>query len=208
MVPYRAGISHNDGRGPHNGWMIRARFRRWPSRAGGAERRPGRRRRIWYANVIGLAAVAATAVVLISLSGRSPGGPTLPRTFGEYGQCYYVRSPSEAAELKKAGDCPEFSTSARMPASWLIAYFPFYNSRYYTGTFVASHDQSSFRAYMDSFDARHSGKIGRDAPFATYIDGKGDEIIGRFAGVNSSDTGISTDDSTRWLPQPGQSRQR
>jgi hypothetical protein len=52
---------------------------------------------------------------------------------------------------------------------------------------------------MDSFDARYSDRIGRDAPYATYIDSKGDEINGRSAGVNSSDTGISTDDSTRWL---------
>ncbi len=188
--------------------MIRARFRRWPSRAGEAEQRPPQRRRLWYANSIGFLAVAAAAAVLVILTGRSPAGPTLPRTFGQYGQCYYVRSPSEAAGLKKAGDCPAFTTPARMPPSWLISYFPFYNSRYYTGTFVASHDQPSFRAYMDSFGARHSGKIGRDAPLATYIDGKGDEIIGRSAGVNSSDTGISTDNSTRWLRQAGQSRQR
>jgi hypothetical protein len=186
--------------------MTGARVRRWPSRQGEAGRRPARRRRLWYANGIALLAVAAAVVVIVILTGRSPGGPTLPKTFGLYGQCYYVRSPSEATELKKAGDCPAFSTPARMPSSWLISYFPFYNSRYYTGTFVAARNQSSFRAFMDRFDAWHSGKIGRAAPFATYIDGKGDEIIGRSAGVNASDTAIITDNSTRWLPQAGQSR--
>jgi hypothetical protein len=142
--------------------------------------------------------VAAAVTVLVVVSSQGS-GPTLPRTFGQYGQCYYVRSPSEAAELKRARDCPTFSTPARMPKAWLISYFPFYNSRYYTGTFVPSHERSSYRAFMDSFDARYSDRIGRDAPYATYIDSKGDEINGRSAGVNSSDTGISTDDSTRWL---------
>ncbi len=186
--------------------MIRARFPRWPHRRADLEHQARRRPRLWYAYGLGLAGVVAVAAVFVIVSSRSAGGPTLPRTFGQYGQCYYVRSPSEAAELTRAGDCPTFSTPARMPAAWLISYFPFYNSRYYTGTFVPSHDRYSYRAFMDSFDARYSDRIGRDAPYATYIDSKGDEINGRSAGVNSSDTGISTDDSPRWLPRSAHRR--
>jgi hypothetical protein len=187
--------------------VIRARFPRWPHRRAEPGHQVRRRPRLWFAYGLGLASIAAVVTVFFVVSSRSPGGPTLPRTFGQYGQCYYVRSPSEATELKRAGDCPTFSTAARMPPAWLISYFPFYNSRYYTATFVRSHDRSSYRAFMDSFDARYSDKIGRDAPFATYIDSKGDEINGRSAGVNSSDTGISTDDSTRWLRRaPSQRR--
>ena len=169
--------------------------------------RSGRfRLRRWH---IGGAGVIVTAIIVFTVlavfASRSGFHPVLPAAFGQDGKCYYVRSPREATELKRAGDCPASAVPGRMPIGWLCQYYPFYASAYYVGTFVTPGTQPAFRSYLQSVDDDYAGQISDEAPDATYVTSDGDEVSGSAAGVTSSGTTMSSDGSSDGYGDAGDS---
>ena len=158
-------------------------------------RRPPRLRRRHWAGLVTFA-VVATVIALIVYRSQSAADPVLPRAFGQDGKCYYVQSPTEVRKLKQAGHCHASSVPAQAPISWLFLYYPFYNSQYYTSSYVSSDDDDAYQSYLRSFDDEYSAEISEDAPAATYVTSSGTDETGAQAGVGADGTTLGSDDNS------------
>jgi hypothetical protein len=127
---------------------------------------------------------------------QSGAGPVLPKTFGQDGKCYYVHSPSEVTRLKHAGHCSATSVPAQAPNSWLFLYYPFYNSRYYTSSYVSPDDEAAYQSYLRGFDGQYAAEIGEYAPTAKYVTSSGADETGAQAGVGADGTTLGSDDGS------------
>ena len=138
--------------------------------------------------------VVATVIALAVYRTQAGADPVLPKSFGQDGKCYYIKSPSEVTKLKQAGHCPASSVPSQAPSSWLFLYYPFYNSRYYTSNYVSQDDDDAYQGYLRSFDDEYSGEISEDAPTATYVTSSGTDETGAQAGVSADGTTLGSDD--------------
>ena len=138
--------------------------------------------------VLGLG--AAILISALTGAGDSSSPPDMPASLGPGNDCYYVMTPAEAANMHILSKCPRNDVPAQAPQSWVIRYYPFYDSPWYQGNVVPQSDQADYAAYMSTFGAQNATEIAAQAPAALYDGGAGTIVTGANAGVSRDGTSI------------------
>jgi len=160
----------------------------------GGRHSAARRHRVTGWGLIG-PGCAVVAIIVLAIVNRSsgPSTPDLPASFGPGSDCYYVMTPTETANLEKQGKCRSGAVAAQAPQSWVVRYYPFYNSSWYKNSIVPPAAQAEYSGQMSSFGTENATEIAKEAPTAQYVDGNGDTVTGTDAGVSGDGTSISDD---------------
>jgi hypothetical protein len=119
----------------------------------------------------------------------------MPASLGPGNDCYYVMTPAEAADMVYLSKCPRNDVPAQAPQSWVIRYYPFYDSSWYKSNIVPKSAQADYAGYMSTFGAANATEIAKEAPAAQYVDGYGNIVTGAHAGVSGDGTSIGGHDS-------------
>jgi hypothetical protein len=140
--------------------------------------------------VVALGLGAAILIPALNGTGDLSSPPDMPASLGPGNDCYYVRTPGEAANMHILSKCPRNDVPAQAPRSWVIRYYPFYDSPWYQHNVVPQSDQADYAAYMSNFGAENATEIAEEAPAAQYDGGAGTIVTGANAGVSRDGTSI------------------
>jgi len=124
------------------------------------------------------AAGAAAAAVIVTGCGSSQPVTYAPAAYGVPGHCYYVSSPAEAVALEQAGLCPSSWAATPMPATWLEAYYPFYDSPSYYDVYVPARARTVYITRESTFGRSHQSAIRTLASKARYRSSTGGTVTG------------------------------
>lgn len=139
--------------------------------------------------LLALPVMVALAMMLAACGQSSV--PDVPAASANGHDCYYVKSPQEAQNLKQQGRCPQNSVAMQAPMWWIIMYYPMLNSPWYRNNIVPASARSSYKTQMTTFGDTYANRIKAQAPKAKYLDEEDNVVTGQKAGVSEDGESFS-----------------